>query len=79
MGKKRTKGTPAIHSEMKVTRAIALTDTAVTLLDQRAKELNLTRSELVEQIARGQATMQPDTSEPLAKKWMEFAPSLTPG
>jgi hypothetical protein len=65
MGKKRVKGKPAIHSEIKVTRAIALTDTAVNRLDKMAKELGLSRSELIEQIARGELKREAPEKKPL--------------
>jgi predicted XRE-type DNA-binding protein len=57
MGKKRIKGEPALRSEMKKTRAIVLTDTATELLNQRAEELEISRSELIEGLARGEITM----------------------
>lgn len=57
MGKKRVKGEPALHSEMKKTRAIVLTDTAIELFDKKAQALNISRSELIEGLARGEITM----------------------
>jgi len=57
MGKKRVKGQPALRSEMKRTRAIVLTDTATELLNQRSQELEISRSELIEGLARGEITM----------------------
>lgn len=53
MGKKRVKGEPVFYSEIKRNTMLTLTDTAKHLLDERARELGVTRSELVEQFARG--------------------------
>lgn len=63
MGKKRIKGEAAIYDEIKKTTAIVLTPTAVLMLDIRAKELGISRSELVEQFARQEATMTDQESE----------------
>ncbi len=57
MGKKRVKGQPVLHSEIKRTRAIVLTDTATELFDKRAQELKMSRSELIEGLARGEVSM----------------------
>jgi hypothetical protein len=67
MGKKRVKGQPALRSEMKRTRAIVLTDTATELLNQRSEELEISRSELIEGLARGEITMSSEC-ELTAKK-----------
>ncbi|MET0099889.1 hypothetical protein, partial [Limnospira platensis] len=49
--KRKTRST--LYGENKKSVSMTLTETAVGLLDQMAMELNLNRSELVEQIARG--------------------------
>ena len=49
--KRKTRST--LYGETKKSVSMTLTETAVKVLDQMAIELNLTRSELVEQIARG--------------------------
>ena len=51
------KGEAALYDESKKTTAIALTPTAVLALDVRARELNLSRSELVEKLARQEVEM----------------------
>lgn len=67
MGKKRLKGEAAIYDEIKKTTAIVLTPTAVLALDVRARELNLSRSELVEKLARQEALMTDEDSESVKK------------
>lgn len=52
-GKKSTRGRPEIYSEVKTTVCLALTPTAIVKLDELAKSAQLSRSEFVEQIARG--------------------------
>lgn len=63
MGRKRIKGEAAIHDEIKKTTAIVLTPTAVLALDSRAEGLNLSRSELVERIARQEIGMTNEETE----------------
>jgi hypothetical protein len=56
MGKKGIKsirGRPEMYSEVKVSVCLALTPTAIDKLDDLAKSKQLSRSEFVEQIARG--------------------------
>jgi hypothetical protein len=52
-GRKRTKGVPDLHDELKTRVNLSLTPKAVEGLDTRATELLLSRSELVERIGRG--------------------------
>jgi metal-responsive CopG/Arc/MetJ family transcriptional regulator len=52
-GRKSTRGRPEIYSEVKTTVCLALTPTAISKLDELAKSMRLSRSEFVEQIARG--------------------------
>jgi hypothetical protein len=54
-GKKAVKGIPLFHDEVKQTHGIKLTDTAWKKLGEIAKALKISRSELVERIARGDA------------------------
>lgn len=63
MGKKRIKGEGVYRDELKKTAAIVLTPTAILALDTRAHELGLSRSELVERMARGELTMLPDQEQ----------------
>lgn len=63
MGKKRIKGEAAIYDEVKDRISISLTSTGVLMLDVRAKELNISRSELIERLARQEATMTDQESE----------------
>jgi hypothetical protein len=67
MGRKRMKGEAAIYDEQKKATAVALTPTAVLALDVRARELNLSRSELVEKLARQEVAMSNENID-LAKK-----------
>jgi metal-responsive CopG/Arc/MetJ family transcriptional regulator len=53
MGKKRIKGEPAIYDEKKTRATVSLTQAAIEQLDTRAKQMGLSRSELIEQFARG--------------------------
>jgi hypothetical protein len=57
MGKKVS---PKTYDEGKVKVSIALTPTGRDLLDRQADLLNLSRSELVEQLARGMVNSNPD-------------------
>lgn len=52
-GQKKTKGTPELYNEVKKQVSLSLTPTAVKKLDDLAKKHRLSRSELIEQIARG--------------------------
>ncbi len=52
-GQKKLKGVPELHDEVKKRVNLSLTPTAIAGLDKLSQELNLSRSELVEQIGRG--------------------------
>lgn len=52
-GSKSTRSKPEIYSEVKASVSLALTPTAIYRLDSLAKTMGLSRSEFVEQIARG--------------------------
>lgn len=68
MGKKRIRGEGVYRDELKKTAAIVLTPTAILALDTRAHALGLSRSELVERIARGELTMFPEQEESAKKR-----------
>lgn len=51
-GHKSQRGIPEIYDEPKKSRCLALTQTAVQKLDNWASSLQLSRSELVEKLAR---------------------------
>ncbi|MEB3177861.1 MAG: hypothetical protein VKL59_02295 [Nostocaceae cyanobacterium] len=52
MGKKRLRGVPVLHDEVKKTRAIRLTDTAYEAMGQAARQQGISLSELVERWGR---------------------------
>ena len=52
-GKKTPQGYPELYDEVKKRVNLSLTPTAIAGLDKLSQELNLSRSELVEQIGRG--------------------------
>lgn len=52
-GQKSLKGQPELYDELKNRVTVSLTPTAVAGLDAVAKSMDLSRSELVEQIGRG--------------------------
>ena len=52
MGRKRMRGVPILHGELKKTRGVDLTDTAWDAISQAAKSTGLSKSEFVEQWAR---------------------------
>ncbi|MDJ0682837.1 MAG: hypothetical protein QNJ18_23620, partial [Xenococcaceae cyanobacterium MO_167.B52] len=52
-GQKKSKGVPELYDEVKKRVNLSLTPTAIAGLDRLSQELNLSRSELVEQIGRG--------------------------
>lgn len=52
-GQKSLKGQPELYDELKNRVMVSLTPTAVAGLDALAKSIDLSRSELVEQIGRG--------------------------
>lgn len=51
-GKKRIKGVPVLHDEVKKTHGMKLTDTAWDAIGEAATALGISRSELIEQLAR---------------------------
>ena len=52
-GKKTSQGYPELYDEVKKRVNLSLTPTAIAGLDELAAELDLSRSELVERVARG--------------------------
>lgn len=60
---KITKGEPELYDEKKKPLNIAMTPTGAKMLDDLAKNMGLTRSELVERIARGIIPLQTNCSE----------------
>lgn len=54
---RRYKNEPALYNELKRRLNLTLTPTAIEGLDGRAKEWDLSKSELVEQIGRGIITL----------------------
>ena len=60
MGKKRLKGVPILHNEIKQTHGIKLTDTAWEAIGEEATRLGIRRSELVERYARSLNNPTPD-------------------
>lgn len=67
MGKKRVKGEPLFYDEVKKDTIFMLTNTARQQLDTRAKELGISRSELVERFARGLLVL-PEQEESIKKR-----------
>ncbi|MBW4631021.1 MAG: hypothetical protein KME30_03680 [Iphinoe sp. HA4291-MV1] len=51
-GIKRIKNQPVLHEELKKCRGIYLTDTAWKVAQEKAKNLNISASEYVEQLIR---------------------------
>ena len=51
---KNLRGQPELYDELKRCFSVALTPTGASRLDALARSFNLSRSELVEQVARGQ-------------------------
>jgi hypothetical protein len=60
---KITKGEPELYDEKKKPLNIAMTPTGAKMLDDLAKNMGLTRSELVERIARGIIPLQQNSLE----------------
>lgn len=63
-GIKSMRGRPELYSEVKAKVSLSLTPTAVQGLDNLSSALNLSRSELVEQIGRKLITIQSNTIDP---------------
>ena len=53
MGKKRVKGEPIFYDEVKKDTIFMLTETARQQIKQKADELGISRSEVIERFARG--------------------------
>lgn len=53
LGQKSVRGQPELYNEVKSCFSVALTRTGVEKLDTLARSVKLSRSELIEQIARG--------------------------
>jgi len=65
----KTKGVPELWDELKKGLRLMMTPTAIAKLDELAREYGLSKSELVERIARGWiplGKMQEPSSEPEA-------------
>ena len=73
-GKRTSKGYPELYDEVKKRVSLSLTPTAISKLDELAQELSLSRSELVEQIARG---VIPLTGQKSLSEEFEFSPIRT--
>lgn len=71
-GQKKLKGIPELHNEVKKRVNLSLTPTAIAGLDKLSKSIELSRSELVEQIGRGSIPLVEQVS--LSE---EFVVSLT--
>lgn len=76
-GRKSTKGVPELHDELKTRVNLTLTPTAIQGLDSLASELELSRSELVEQIGRGTIRLEKkriiDSMNSLVRDFLEKA------
>lgn len=59
-GKKNQKGQPEKYDEMKKRVNFTLTPTGLRQLDNLATQRQLSKSEFIEQIARGEIPLQPD-------------------
>ena len=59
-GKKNQKGQPEKYGEMKKRVNFTLTPTGIARLDGLASQMQLSKSELVEQVARGVIPLQAD-------------------
>lgn len=62
-GRKRVKGVPELHDELKTRVNLSLTPTAVMGLDNLANQQGLSRSELVELIGRQQLSINVPTDD----------------
>jgi hypothetical protein len=71
------KGVPDLWEEPKKRIGMALTQFAADALTERANEMGISRSELVERFARGLVGLP--EQEKTAKKSRKPKPSLTPG
>lgn len=57
---KRRRAEPEAHGEKKKRMNIMLTPTAASSLDDRAALMGISRSELIERMARGSVALTPD-------------------
>lgn len=77
-GKKNQKGQPEKYSEMKKRVNFTLTPTGIARLEDLAAQKQLSKSEFIEQVARGEISTQPDAltlvEKEIVKKW--FSRSL---
>jgi tetrahydromethanopterin S-methyltransferase subunit B len=60
---KRRRAEPEAHGEKKQRMNIMLTPTAANVLDSRAEVMGISRSELIERLARGLVQLTPDDLE----------------
>jgi hypothetical protein len=58
-GKKNQKGQPEKYGEMKKRVNFTLTPTGIAKLEGLASQMQLSKSELIEQVARGDISIQP--------------------
>lgn len=78
---KSQRNIPELYDQVKQAFSFSLTPTAVKKLEEMAKSLGLSRSELVEQIARGIWKLNLTTSEqsqPLSKNQPGLQQQVTP-
>ncbi len=77
-GKKNQKGQPEKYGEMKKRVNFTLTPTGVTRLEDLATQRQLSKSELIEQVARGEISIQPNALTPVGKEIVKkcFSKSL---
>lgn len=61
-GQKSQRNTPEFYDEIKQNYSFYLTPTAINLLNQHAQALGISRSELIERIARKTLKIQIDDS-----------------
>ena len=76
-GRKSTKGVGDLYEAPKTRISLMVTEDALKALDQMAKELDISRSELVERFGRGTIQLQPQ--EQPAKKRKRSAKLLATG
>ena len=70
-GKKTSQGYPELYDEVKKRVNLTLTPTAISGLDELAAELDISRSELVEQVGRG---LIPLAEQKSLSEEFEFSP-----
>lgn|GEM_PF-1382334 len=67
-GRKRVRGVPELHDELKKQVNVVLTPTGIEGLDAIAAEMKLSRSELIEQIGRNLIPLAPQGSVPFRER-----------